>query len=278
MSVQKDPSGRRHVSAEVEVPGTPEQVWEAIASGPGVSSWFVPTRIETDADGKPVRVVASFGPGMDSVATITKWDPPHSFHAESADLGPGAPTVATEWIVEARGGGRCVVRVVHSLFASGEEWDGQLEGWEHGWPGFFRLLRLYLVHFPGQAGAAFQVMGSAPEPKDAAWGRWLAALGLAGAALGARVASAAGVPPLAGRVEHAGPPEWKEELLLVLDRPAPGIAHLFAMPMGGVVLLSLRLYLFGPQAAPAVQRNEPLWQAWTAEHFPMAALGETASA
>ena len=44
MSVKKDASGRRSVQVEVEVPGTPEEVWQAIATGPGVSSWFVPSR------------------------------------------------------------------------------------------------------------------------------------------------------------------------------------------------------------------------------------------
>ena len=48
MSVKKEPSGRRSVSVEVEVPGTPEEVWQAIATGPGVSSWFVPTEIRDD--------------------------------------------------------------------------------------------------------------------------------------------------------------------------------------------------------------------------------------
>ena len=43
MPVKKDASGRRSVEAEVEVPGTPEEVWQAIATGPGISSWFVPT-------------------------------------------------------------------------------------------------------------------------------------------------------------------------------------------------------------------------------------------
>ena len=43
MSVKKDAFGRRSVTVEVEVPGTPEEVWQAIATGPGVSSWFVPT-------------------------------------------------------------------------------------------------------------------------------------------------------------------------------------------------------------------------------------------
>ena len=46
MTVHKDDSGRRWVQAEVEVPGTPEEVWQAIATGPGISSWFVPTELE----------------------------------------------------------------------------------------------------------------------------------------------------------------------------------------------------------------------------------------
>jgi hypothetical protein len=47
-----------------------------------------------------------------------------------------------------------------------------------------------------------------------------------------------------------------------------GIAHLFAMPMGGQVLLSIRLYLYGPQGAAVVAKVEPAWQAWIKEHFP----------
>ena len=43
-----------------------------------------------------------------------------------------------------------------ALFASGDDWDDQLASWESGWPDFFRILRLYLTHFRGQRGAAFQ--------------------------------------------------------------------------------------------------------------------------
>ncbi|HEX2645214.1 MAG TPA: SRPBCC domain-containing protein, partial [Thermoanaerobaculia bacterium] len=60
MSVKKEASGRRSIQMEVEVPGTPEQVWQAIATGPGVSSWFVPTQIE-EREGGTIR--CSFGPG-----------------------------------------------------------------------------------------------------------------------------------------------------------------------------------------------------------------------
>ena len=131
MPVKKDASGRRSVEAEVEVPGTPEEVWQAIATGPGISSWFVPTEVEEREGGS---VVCNFGPGMESLSTITAWDPPHRFVADSRDdMGPDDPTVATEWIVEARSGGTCVVRVVHSWFTSSDDWDDQFEGHTYGW-------------------------------------------------------------------------------------------------------------------------------------------------
>src|SRR5688572_18576331 len=107
MPVKKEPSGRRSVDAEAEVPGTPEEVWRAIATGPGISSWFVPTRVEERVGGE---IMANFGPNMDSLAKITAWDPPRRLVADNAeDGGPGSPTVATEWTVEARSGGTCVV-------------------------------------------------------------------------------------------------------------------------------------------------------------------------
>ncbi len=264
MTVSKDGSGRRWVQAEVEVPGTPEEVWQAIATGPGISSWFVPTEVEEREGG---AIAANFGPGMASASTITAWDPPRRFAADSQDLGPNAPTVATEWIVEARSGGTCVVRVVHSLFASSDDWDDQLTAVESGWPAFFRILRLYLSHFRGQPCSAFQLMGLAPEPTSAAWAALTDPLGLAGASTGQRVQTAAGAPPLAGLVERVGPPEYPE-LLLRLDEPTTGIAHLFALPMAGQVHLPIRVYLYGTEAAAVAARTEPVWSAWLNGRFP----------
>lgn len=267
MPVKRDASGRRYVEVEVEVPGTPEEVWRAIATGPGISSWFVPTKVEQREGG---AIAACFGPGMDSAAIITAWDPPRSYSADSRDdLGPDDPTAATEWIVEARSGGTCVVRVVHSWFASSDDWDAQFEAYEHGWPAFFRILRLYLTHFRGQPCSAFQMMGVAPEPKSEAWEALTHSLGLAGAGVGERVKSATGAPPIAGLVERAGETAYPEELLIRLDEPAPGILHLFALPMGGQVYLPIRVYLYGERAAAAVAREEPVWQAWTNKHFPI---------
>jgi uncharacterized protein YndB with AHSA1/START domain len=270
MPVKKDASGRRSVEAEVEVSGTPEEVWQAIASGPGISSWFVPTTLDERVGGS---VVCDFGPGMESLSTITAWEPPHRFVADSRDdMGPDDPTVATEWIVEARSEGTCVVRVVHSWFTSSDDWDDQFEGHTYGWIAFFRILRLYLTHYRGQPSSAFQLMGVAPEPKSEAWEALTGLLGLQveDAEVGKRVSTWQTAPPLAGTVEWAGPPDWPEALLR-LDEPAPGIAHLVPHAMGGQVYLTIRFYLYGAQAPAAVTRTEPLWQAWVNEHFPLPA-------
>lgn len=265
MPVHRDEKGNRYVQAEVEVPGTPEEVWEAIATGPGITSWFVPSEVDGRAGGE---AVSHFGPGMDSVATITEWDPPRRFVAGTAgEMGPAGPSVATEWIVEAKGGGTCTVRVVHRWFADSDAWDDQFEGHTHGWQSFFRVLRLYLGAFRGMHGAPVQVMGVAPEPKEEAWEAWTRPLGLAGAAVGDRVSAPAGAPPLAGTVEWAGQPAWPEELLLRLDAPAPGIAHLVPHAMGGRVYLTLRLYLYGDGAPAAAAEAEAAWQAWMEERF-----------
>lgn len=268
MGLKKDGSGRRWVEVEVEVPGTPEQVWEAIATGPGISSWFVPTEFREDG-----TVVSHFGPGMDSVARVTAWEPPHRYTAESEDLGPGAPPVGTEWIVEARDGGKCIVRVVHSLFASSEDWDNQLESFESGWPWFFSLLRLYVEHFAGQPCTAFRLMGVSSQPAGEVWEKVTQALGLSGAELGEERAAPANVPPLAGVVEKLGEGGHSLGLLLRLHAPGPGILSTFVLPMGGQSYPVLDFFLYGSSAAEVAARDEPRWQAWINESFPMPTAG-----
>ena len=268
MSVKKEASGRRSIQVEVEVPGTPEEVWQAIATGPGVSSWFVPTEVEEKAGG---TIVSHFGPGMDASAKVTAWDPPRRFAAESGDygLGEGAPPIATEWIVEARSGGVCVVRVVHSLFASGDDWDGQLEGLESGWPTFFVVLRQYLTHFPGQRSATFMAMALVAAPASKAWDTLVGSLGLAGATQGQRWKTSAGATPLSGVVDRFAVGD-QSHAVLRLDPPTPGMAVLTACPMGDQVHVAFTFYLYGDGAAAAATRDEPQWQTWMAALFPPA--------
>ncbi len=264
MSIRVGEDGRRSVQVEVEVPGSPESVWEAVATGPGVSSWFVPTRIEERVGGS---IAADFGPGMESTSTVARWDPPRSFVAEGSGMSPEAPPMATEWIVEAKSGGTCVVRVVHRWFASTDEWDDQFEMVEQGWNGFFKILRLKLERFPGQPGAAFDVAGMGDVGE--AWPALTGPLGLTDAAVGAEVRAEAGAPALAGRVEIVDDGGGERRRVVLTAEPGTGVAHLFAMPMGGSLYLSVRFYLFGEAAAFAVAQAEPGWKGWFAERFPM---------
>ena len=265
MSVKKEASGRRSIQVEVEVPGTPEEVWQAIATGPGISCWFVPTEFE-ERDGTPVAMTMNFGPGMESRSVVTAWDPPRTFTKEADGWFPGSPPIATEWSVEARAGGVCVVRVVQSLFASTDDWDKQLTGSESGWPGFFRILRLYLTHFPGQRSAMMQFMAPVAGTAEEAWATLTAALGLNGVGVGEGWAVPAGVPALGGVVENVS--QSPPGALLRLDKPGPGTAALYTMKFGGSVMAVLSFYLYGDKAAGTVAHETPLWQAWIQERFP----------
>lgn len=266
MSVKKEASGRRSVQVEVEVPGTPEEVWQAIATGPGISSWFVPAEFE-ERDGKPGALKLNFGPGMESRSVVTAWEPPRNWAGRSDGWVPGSPPMAAEWSVEARGGGTCIVRIVHSLFASTDDWDNQLEGTESGWPGFFRTLRIYLTHFRGQRSAIMQLMGSVAGTDAEAWARLTAALGLEGLSIGQRWTAPAGVPALSGVAEYVTQRPY--DVLLRLDKPGPGVAALGAFNAGAQSMAALTFYLYGDQAAGTVAHETPLWKAWFQERFPV---------
>jgi len=266
MSVKQEANGRRSLQVEFEVTGTPEEVWQAIATGPGISSWFVPAEFE-EKDGKPVAMKLQFGPDMVISGAITAWDPPRMFVGEGEVYG-GSPPVATEWHVEARAGGVCLLRIVHSLFASTDEWDNQLEGAASGWAGFLSILRLYLKHFRGQRAAIMQVTAPVATSDAESWEALTAALGVKGLSVGQRWTTPAGVSPLGGVVELVT--EDPYDALLRLDKPGPGIAAIGAVTYpGGQGMVAMNLYLYGDKAAATVARETPLWQAWFQERFPM---------
>ncbi len=275
MSVKKEASGKRSVQVEVELPGTPEQIWQAIATGPGITAWFCPTELEERHGGKMVLHMA---PGMDSVATITAWEPPLRLAAEDPGWMPGMPTVATEWTIEARPGGNCLVRVVHSLFASTDDWDDQLASTETGWPSFFRILRLYLTHFPGQRCSSIRVMGTSAGSAADAWKKLSGALGIAGAAAGQTVTGSGGAPPFAGTVELAEAVKDHHTVMVRLEQPAPGVASIGGFDCGGMVMAMVSFYLYGERAPAAAERDARPWQEWMSNLFPQAEAANSGSA
>ena len=152
MPIKKDETGKRWVEMEFVAPGTPEQLWQAMATGPGNTAWFTKATVDERVGGE---IQFDFGTRGTQSGEVTAWEPPHRFAYVERHWSEGAPPVATEITITARSGDTCVVRMVHSLFTSSDEWDDQIEGFEKGWPAFFAVLRLYLTHFPGQRAASF---------------------------------------------------------------------------------------------------------------------------
>lgn len=249
----------RRLELEIEVAGTPEEVWRAIATGPGVSSWYVPHSIEECEGG---TATARFGPGPETeiLGRVAAWDPPHRIRFESVGADDG---LAFEWLVEARDGGSCVVRLVNSGFGSGDDWDAQYDGMAEGWPLFLRNLQLHLEHFRGQDATAALPSAVVDLARPKAFRRLADALGIApDLTTGDRVEIA---PThdlrLAGEVVDAE----SHRLAILVDDPAPGTAFIAAEGMGDQTGLSVWFYLYGETGAVAVARDEPRWQEWLTE-------------
>jgi uncharacterized protein YndB with AHSA1/START domain len=249
-------SDERSLELEVEVPGSPEEVWRAIATGPGISSWYVPHTVEEREGG---AAMASFGPGpeMQIPGRVAAWEPPTRI---VFDGGEGVEGLAFEWLVEARDGGSCVVRLVNSGFGSGEEWDAQYDGMADGWQLFLLNLKLHLTHFAGQTATSMLPTAMWSGPREKTWAELTGALGLPAApAVGDRVeVTGDGAPTMAGTVVQAS--SWR--LALLLDGPAPGTAFLAAEGVGDQVGVSVWSYLYGPEGEAAVAADGPRWQSW----------------
>src|SRR5262245_33640429 len=153
------------VRREVELPGTPEQVWEAISTEAGLASWLFP---------EPV------GEG------IQAWEPPH--HLAVRVEGEGWFN-ALEYTVEGRAGGATTLRYVHSGIFDDAGWDDQYDAVSQHTDFYLHTLGQYLAHFaPRTATYVGDVPGgiSGPEASMApdAFDRLKAALGVQGAAEG----------------------------------------------------------------------------------------------
>jgi len=251
---------RRTIHAEIEVPGTPEQVWEAIATGPGISSWYVPHAVEERTDG---AMLASFGPGMDAPGRVAAWEPPERVVFDGGDADSG---LAFEWSVEARDGGTCIVRLVNSGFGSGEDWDDQYDAMESGWALFLFNLKLHLEHFAGRRATALLPMASWSTDQDTAWTALTNRLGIdPHPAVGASIV----VDPtdglgFAGTVAAAG----ERSIAMLLTEPAEGTGFIAAESAGGESSVSIWMYLYGEDREAHAARDTPRWTAWLGANSP----------
>ncbi|NKY39963.1 SRPBCC family protein [Cellulomonas septica] len=260
MTTTTTPDVPYRLEFSVEVPGTPEQVWQAIATATGMSGWFTQTELE-EREGGALRFV--MGPEMDSVGQVVRWDPPHRlvYEEDWARLMGKDPDalspLTSEFVVEARSGGTCVVHVTSSGFGIGADWES--EWWDDlgaEWRPFFDNLRTYLAHFPGQQATHLDVTASHPGDVPAVWTALRDGLGLATEGETIDVRGSTGV------VERVG----EKQALVRLTAPVPGVLNVYAYGEGdGKATAGVRAFLFSPDAPDYLRREEPRWQAWLDE-------------
>ena len=149
----------QHHSAEV--PASPDEVWAAVASGPGIDSWFMGrNEVEAGAGGTVHTVFGEYAPELE----ITGWDPGHRF-AYRSDQAPDGRFIAYEFLIEGREGGSTVLRTVTSGFLPGEDWAEEYEAMTLGGELYFRTLVEYLTNFAGRFAAPVTAFG----PPGTSW-------------------------------------------------------------------------------------------------------------
>ncbi|OHV35996.1 MULTISPECIES: SRPBCC family protein [Pseudofrankia] len=128
------------IEESVEVSASPDEAWEWIATGPGLSAWFVSATVEPGAAGS---VTLTFAPGAAGTMPIVEWSPPSRFRFGAA---PGQEGRAHDFTVSATAGGSRV-RLLDDGVA-----PEQAEQTALGWRGLLSRLAAVVDASTGPAG------------------------------------------------------------------------------------------------------------------------------
>jgi uncharacterized protein YndB with AHSA1/START domain len=164
----------RVIDATLEIAAPVEAVWKAISDARELERWFPLQARVTPGEGG--EVFLSWGPPWEGASRIDAWEPGRRLRTRGF-LEHGDASVV-EYTLEA-GDGKTVLRLVHSGFAKGGDWEDELfGGTERGWRYELRSLRHYLERHAGRdrvvAWPRATVRGTAAE----AWRRLLGREGL----------------------------------------------------------------------------------------------------
>lgn len=246
----------------LELPGTPEQVWNAIATANGISSWMLPTDLDPRVGG---AICFHMGDEMSSEGTVTDFDAPKRFAYIEPDWAALAghdrdsvDPLASEFIIEAQSGGTCVLRVVSSSFGTGAEWEEEFfADIEKAWTPQFDNLRIYLSHFPDRQVVSMDVDAPATITADVLWPGLCAAIGAR------RVGDVIELRGVRGVVERINSSPGPTELLVRTTAPVEGYLNFMAWTTGtdkSSAVIAGRFFSDG--AAAYVERERHGWQQW----------------
>lgn len=140
----------RAIAIEARLDATPAQVWHALTDASALADWFAPHIKAEQREGGIVEM--AWDPAMAWPTTIQVWDPErHLRWADPAMTDPDGtpqPRIAVDWLISSEGG-QTVLRLVHSGFGEGANWDEQIDGVSGGWKYFLWNLELCLTRHRG---------------------------------------------------------------------------------------------------------------------------------
>ena len=239
------PPGTRAIDLAVDIAASPEDVWRCLTDPTELARWFpLEARVEPGLGGS---IWLSWGEGLAAADPITVWDPPRHLRTGGQSAEGAAVPLAVDYIIEGSGG-HTTLRLVHSGFGGGPEWDEGYEATHAGWSYFLLNLRHYLERHRGTPRRMAWVRLPARGPRPAAMARITGREGL-GLAGGQEPVASGGLDPLlpgdryaatalaGGRVEgsvlhhrpgftFAGTLEELNDALLFLEmEPGPDVWH-----------------------------------------------------
>jgi uncharacterized protein YndB with AHSA1/START domain len=157
IKVRKD-QGARTFDMSIDIAATPDAVWSALTEARELTRWFPLEARVTPGEGG--SMFWGWGGGWAGESAIAGWEPNRrlklietrqGFDADGKPLtDPGDNReLAVEVTLESRAG-KTRVRLVHSGFGVGANWDDELDGVSAGWQFELRTLRHYLERHRGR--------------------------------------------------------------------------------------------------------------------------------
>lgn len=236
---------------EAEVDATPEQVWEAVATGPGLDSWLMGRNEVEPREGGAVRTDLG---GFVMESRVTAWEPPKRFAYRGIEAENGR-FVAYEVLIEGRDSGSTLLRLVASGFLPGDDWEAEYEAMTRGGDLYFHTLVQYVTYFTGRT--ATPITSSGPPVAD-----WTRAWALLNGALARTVGVTPGdpvrfvpdgLPPIEGVVDF-------------VNQDAVGLRtsdalYRFVRGFHGAMVVGHHIFSDGVDR----KETEQAWQAWLAQ-------------
>lgn len=231
------------IRRENVLPTTPEQIWDAVATGPGNLGWLYPMEIEPWEGG-----VVSRGPMI-----VTVWDPPRRFACRLENENYSA---ALEYHIDPQADASTALRVVIRRMYNGVvgDDDAVIDGVTKHSDFYQHTLGQYLKYFSGRNATYVEAQGPAASTENDAFTVLRRALGIADDATeGAEVRLVlTGFDPLDTVVDYLTPH-------FIGLRSTNGLYRFFGRNTWGMPV-GLSLHLFADDVDE--EMTEQAWRVW----------------